>query len=295
MAWLHKWFRVRFQSMQSITNGDLKWLVSIILHKVHLNIDLSDKEARDFMDFMGNFIKPASLPPRVAHNGLYWSLSGLQALLETRASWMDRYRAAVLAKWPGLRSQNASQVTLLASAMLDSLALAGGLSVPSVLDHMTALLIMDSSPAAPLKLSDMAKDGASHDFMLETIRRFAPVAGVPWWTTPDGGRTWRHEIPNVMMAMVDPAVFPDPLAFTPGRPGLNHLDESLSMNWAEPAVVNGDVANPRSYGCPGRQLSIQIIKAFIQELAAAGPLTVDNPKITLNAYESSGWTLRRAR
>merc|ERR1712079_813282 len=77
------------------------------------------------------------------------------------------------------------------------------------------------------------------------------------------------------------------------RPGLNHKDSNRSIGWAEFAMVNDDVSDPDSHSCPGKQLSLAILIAFLQEFSAAGPWKADDHAITLNSYSSSGFTLRK--
>jgi len=293
-AWLRLVFRERLAGMEALSSRDLKWIVAAVLHKIHLNMDLSDEDAKRFAQFTGVFVLPQPLPSVMASSWMVSWLMDMPGILEFKRVLMEQYKKAIKKKWPqnGWESRP-NDLVLLASAMCDSLALSGGLSVSAALDHMLALLHMRDSPAAPLKTVGLADVAVLHDFVLETLRRFPPVAGVPRWITDDGGKTWKHQIPNVGQALQDPRVFQRPLDFEPGRPGLNHLDKNLSIGWADFALVNGDVSNPDSHACPAKHLSIQLMVAFLQEFAAAGPWTVDNPDIELNMYSSSGFTLRK--
>lgn len=128
--------------------------------------------------------------------------------------------------------------------------------------------------------------------MWETLRRYAPVAGFPRWITNDDGDTWEHQIPNCSMALLDPTVFPEPLEFILGRPGLNAQDWSRSINWADPAIVNNDTCHPDSHCCPGKELSQEIIIAFMQEFVAAGPWETDDT-ISINSLKASPFILRK--
>jgi len=296
MQWLRKVFRERLGTLDYVASSDMKWIMTVVLHKVLLNIDLTDEEAKDFASWMTMFILPQPLPKKWVDNPISnWAFAEAR-ILQVKESLIEKYKEAILLKWPQFDGQvNSREVTLLASAVCDALALAGGLSVPTVLDFMIALLFMEKSPAGFVRLEDLSGGGAKlHNFMLETMRRYAPVAGVPGWTTDDNGATWQQQIPNLQMAMLDASVFPEPLAFQPGRPGLNYDDESLSMSWAEPSDFNDDASDVDSHSCPGKDLSVQMISAFIQELAQSGPWEVDSDQITLTFYGTSGWLLRRA-
>eukprot|EP00443_Scrippsiella_acuminata_P063509 CAMPEP_0115554492 /NCGR_PEP_ID=MMETSP0271-20121206/97321_1 /TAXON_ID=71861 /ORGANISM="Scrippsiella trochoidea, Strain CCMP3099" /LENGTH=467 /DNA_ID=CAMNT_0002988219 /DNA_START=219 /DNA_END=1625 /DNA_ORIENTATION=- len=291
MKWLRKVFRERLGTMDYVASTDMKWIITAVLHKVLLNIDLLDEEAKDFASWMSMFLLPQPFPKAWVDNFVAAWLLNETGLFQTKYSLMEKYKMAIKSKWQG----SSYDLTLLASTMCDALALAGGLSVPTVLDFMIALLFMEESPAGPVRLEDLSGGGADlHNFMLETIRRYAPVAGVPGWTTDDKAITWQHQIPNLQMAMLDASIFPEPLVFQPGRPGLNYDDESLSMSWAEPSDFNDDASDVDSHSCPGKDLSVQMISAFIQELAQSGPWEVDSDQITLTFYGTSGWLLRRA-
>jgi len=288
--WLHRVFRKQFASQSSFSNADLKWMCTKVFHKVHLNLDISDAYAQEFGTWMTFFLIPQPIPPDlIAWWPVEWVI-GAMGVLETKAKFMYVIKEAITAKWPN--EDWKGKLDLMASAIMDSLALAGGLSVPTVLDYMIALLFMKDSPV-DMSVADIADTSKLHDFMLETMRRFPPVAGVPRWITDDDGETWQHQIPNVAQALWDPAIFPKPLEMVIGRPGLNSEDSSLSIGWADFALVNGNVSDGDSHACPGKHLSIQLMAAFLKEFAAAGPWVVESDDITLTNYQTTGWTVKK--
>lgn len=155
---------------------------------------------------------------------------------------------------------------------------------------------MQDGPAAQIRPADLEDLTVLHDFIIEALRLFPPVAGVPRWVTDDSGDTWAHQILNVGQALQDPSVFPHPRELRLGRPGLNHADFSRSIGWADFALVDEDVSHPDSHACPGKLLSLQLIAAFLGEFVRAGPWQADDPAgIRLNMYASSGYTLRKQR
>ena len=99
-AWLRQVFRERFASTDTLSTSDLPWLVTVVLHKVHLNLDLTDEEAQDFAAFMTTFIVPQPLAPEIA----YWTLTDfllqISSTLEQKAAIMSRTKEAIKAKWP---------------------------------------------------------------------------------------------------------------------------------------------------------------------------------------------------
>ena len=72
---------------------------------------------------------------------------------------------------------------------MDSLLFAGGLSVPSAIGVSLAVLYAgDNSPMTLKDRHDLAKD-VNHmqvaQFVFESIRRYPPVVGFPWWNTKE--------------------------------------------------------------------------------------------------------------
>jgi len=296
-AWLRRIFRARFEHTEVLSSRDLAWIVSSVLHKVLLNLDISDDDARNFSRFLPVFAFPQPLPPVMAASPLAGWLFDMQGVLDVKARLVKEYKRAIRKKWQ-LEDWDArsDDLVLLASAMVDTLALAGGLTVPSALDHMLALLFMQDGPSAQIRPADLEDQTVLHDFIIEALRLFPPVAGVPRWITDDSGDTWAHQILNVGQALQDPNVFPQPHEFRLGRPGLNHADLNRSIGWADFALVGEDVSHPDSHACPGKLLSLQLMAAFLSEFVRAGPWQADDPAgIRLNMYASSGYTLRKQR
>ena len=56
------------------------------------------------------------------------------------------------------------------------------------------------------------------------------------------------------------------------------------MAWAEFALVDGKNDHPHSHGCPAKDLSINMIVAFVQEYYAAGPWRVVDDDIHFDYY-----------
>jgi len=266
------------------------WIVSAVLHKVHLNLDLSDQELRDFAAFQRQLIRVVPFK-----RNFFWetALGGYPE--KTKQDFEGMYKAAIMRKWPEEPWKDCpTKLTVLANAMLDSLALLGGAHIATALDFLLSILFMEGEPGKSIRPLNLTNEAQLHDYIWETLRRYPPATGVPRWITDDKGTTWQHQIANVLQALQDEQIFEKPLEFTPGRPGLNHKNHSRSIGWAEFAEVNGDVSHPHSHSCPGKQLSFQLLAAFLQEFDAAGPWHADDATITLNSYGSSGFMLRRS-
>lgn len=288
-AWLRHVFQQRFAGLSSFSSSDLQWIITAVLHKVFLNIDLSDEQAKQFADFQADLMRVIAFP----RNDLWETVLGAFPD-EFRKQYITNYRAAIASKWPDVDwSIVEVKATLLANAMMDSIALHAGPVVSGALEHLLALLYMQGEPGDALIRPIKAQDEVGiQDLIWETLRRYPPVAGVPYWVENKDQITWRHEIPNLQMALQDPSVFPDPLAFRLRRPGMNHANNSLSIGFADFALVDNDVSNRDSHACPGKKLTLALLQAFLQEFSAYR-WKADSSDIRLNSYASSGFTLRK--
>ena len=116
---------------------------------------------------------------------------------------------------------------------------------------------------------------------MESLRMYAPVAGVPFWSSEKmANGDWSHVIPVVAAALSDATKFPDPTVFkNRGHEVYTKLMlkngdvDNAGMGWAGPAIAKNaagefDTSAPNSHNCPAQDLSIRMIKAFIEEYAA---------------------------
>jgi len=296
--WLRGFLKSHLTSMKSLSNKDPKWLFLIVLHKILLDMDLSETEAKSFATFQKEFLKIAGLPPSVAQSFVANKLV-VQAAFATKMDWMNRYKVAIKKKWPNGPWNDPRRLELMASVCLDTLAFAGGLSVQSVATRVLAMTVNRGSPSL-LNLGYEPGDlkyNASllEDLIWESVRLWPPVSTVPYWSVQEDG-SWAHELPQLRMAGKDPTVFPNPLEFQLGRPGLNSQNNSLSINWADFALVDGNVANPNSRSCPGKQLSMAMVKSFMQAYLDTGPWIRDPAtQLTINTYMTDSFELTKAR
>lgn len=255
---------------------------------VLLNLELTDEEAKEFVAFQRQLAAAAPFKRDTLSELLLGKFP-----LQAKAAYLETFKRAIRQKWSD-KTWDEGELLLLASAMLDSMTFLGGLSTASALEYMLAVVFMEGEPGASLRLSlDLSDAAAVQDLVWETLRLYPRVSGVPRWTTDDHGSTWQHEVASLQMALQDPKVFTEPLRLAPGRAGLNHEDNSLSIGFADFAVVDNNVSHPHSYACPAKQLSLTIMEAFLLEFHTAGPWQVEDRRITLNGYGTSGFTLRR--
>ena len=288
-----------FEGRTSLESSDAKWFVTQILHKIHLNLDLDEATAREFADYMSSMITLIPLTENVLYDPLTARVLGQDpaATIEKKLQYLEDYKAAVRVKYAGEDwVGDDERVNLVASVFMDSLQFAGGLSVPSVLSLAMGLTHMAEANKPDSLKSDVAAD---EDWVLwETLRKYAPVAGVPFWERAvDGGLT--HVIPNVAQALMDSSVFPEPLVFKNRGLGFYHTTmgrtsaPNAGMGWAGSAIASDkDTANPNSHNCPAQDLSFKLMKSFLKAFERAGPWSaVDSDEITVNQNGISGFTL----
>jgi len=291
-AWLRRTFKERFAGLESFSRDDLLWIIGAVLHKVHLNLEFPDDLIKDWAAFQRQLVKVVPFG-----RNWFWDLVlGSQKVLTAKREYEERYKEAIKIKWPDDPwEERPAKLAVLSSVMLDSLTLFGGNAMLSALDFLLALMFMEGEPGRSIRPLNLDSDAQMNNFIWETLRRYPPVTAVPRWVTSDGETTWKHEILSLYQALHDPSQFQEPLVYRLGRPGLNHEDSSLSVGWADFAMVNEDVSDPDSHSCPAKQLSFRMFAAFLQEFEAAGPWEADDTAIMLTSFGSSGFTLRKKR
>merc|ERR1712113_484839 len=140
---------------------------------------------------------------------------------------------------------------------------AGGRSVPLAIDLVLGYMLQNGQAVQGVDFTD---DANIRKLMMECMRYHAPVTVLPYWIKD--GDSWKHELICLDRACSDPDVFPAPDEFK-----LRENSEASEMSWGYPALVDDDVAHPDSHACPGKELSISMVTAFIQEYQALGPWT----------------------
>jgi len=120
---------------------------------------------------------------------------------------------------------------------------------------------------------------------MECMRFHPPVTVIPTWVPDENGDdgAWKHELICLDRACADPGVFPEPNEFKLGR------GPACSMAWGDFAQVNGRKDHPHSHGCPGQQLSIEMVIAFVMEYWAAGEWELHTSDIKINYYGTKGF------
>ena len=146
-----------FASHRPINTTALKEWGTVLLHKIHLDIDLTPDEAAAFIKVQGKILISPALSEGQVNNWLVKQVLALAGaaphqINAFKATWLARYEAA-LAVHPLLKDEAAGwtprQRTLVASNFFDSLMFAGGISVPTVLGLVLAVAANPGAARGP--------------------------------------------------------------------------------------------------------------------------------------------------
>jgi len=306
-GWTDDWLRQRadafFSERDEFQNADVNWWVAQLLHKIHVDVDLTDSEAKDFADYMSSIILLIPFPESTLNSFLVRNALSVEDTLAKKAEYLENLKMAIKTKYADdefVRKGDDAKTNLLASVMLDSLQFAGGISVPTALNYVIALTHMASQNRhTALKQITLSTD--NYEWILwETLRRYAPVAGVPSWEKQ--GERFEHVIPNLAVALRDSSIFDNPLDFKRREQATYDRVRNTAMPWAGPAVQNyisgvPDTSAPHSHNCPAQDLSLRIMKAFLEAFIAKGGslgwAAVESESITVNDYGPSAVSLQR--
>jgi len=267
------------------TGTSIKKWTTILLHEFHLGMKLTDAEADEFVGKMGTFLYTSFLPKEMAISTL---TSGLKTWKEGR---LTAYKAALATHLHNWTAYTPQQQTAIASGTLDSLVFAGGVSVPTVLKNAFGILYGDYG-ASQLGANFQLKESQILPFVLETVRRFPPVAGFPSWDR----KTNTHTAVNLLMSSADES----PEAWGPTakkfvmRPIKEYHDKSIA--WADFALVNGDNGHPFSHACPAKDLSIMMVAEFLRVWVRQGGKqcwnsNVKSSAVIVNCYRTTVFNL----
>ena len=245
-------FIAQVNSTFTVPNDVSKW-VELELHKISLGYDLTSQQLERFLDFQGNAPLMIALPE--IFNPVLSILPNVQEFISTRRQLIQEYADIMAGDKRGLFDNISSSFRpTMASALLDSLTFAGGLSIPHALTSVFALMYSDQSPAGKAQDAASLSDEEVERFVFEAVRLFTPVIEFPWMDASNQ----RRKLMIQMKALRDPAVWGE----NANEFLLRDLDQYLNysgIGWVEPA--NGPrregyrwVSTPRSRGCPGQDM-----------------------------------------
>jgi len=285
----------------SVNQRDMTRWNTKLLHKILLDMDITDEEEDTFNDYKGSSTTISTLP-RWASSGLRW-VFGLSGARASRDSLLEKYMEAMdmdtRGLYPRVTDQHDKRFT--ADLLLTALTSAGGLSVPSVMGIAMGILhgaeTYGSGPLLPTEFSLTNRN--VEQLVLECVRRFPVVVGFPWW---DPENTSFRTVLNIAMSLRDPRAWEEPKEFRL-RP-LAEYHETKGMGtkigtaWAQQGIgYNG--LTPDSRGCPGQELSVvtitEFLRAFVphQDAWSVGVMPDAGMQISEGPSKASDYTLTR--
>jgi len=304
--WPDDWLRSRasafFAHRHQVESADMKWWTAQLLYKIHLDLDINEAQAKEFAAFKSSMLL---LPPFSEEALQSWALDvalSAKKTLAKKTHYLEIIKSAIRSKYANeafVKTDDAANIELLASVMLDSMVFAGGASIPTVLQCVLALTHA-ASHTRHNSLKNVRLDSSNHIWILwETLRKYAPVAGVPSWQKQEDG-SFKHVVPNLFAALQDASVFESPLEFKDRGAALYKSKlQDTGMPWAGPAVQQfsdgtANTAAPHSHNCPAQDLSFRIMKAFLEAFiergGSLGWSAVDE-SITVTSYGASSFAL----
>eukprot|EP00437_Effrenium_voratum_P068539 CAMPEP_0181509968 /NCGR_PEP_ID=MMETSP1110-20121109/60634_1 /TAXON_ID=174948 /ORGANISM="Symbiodinium sp., Strain CCMP421" /LENGTH=433 /DNA_ID=CAMNT_0023639575 /DNA_START=313 /DNA_END=1611 /DNA_ORIENTATION=+ len=263
-----------------------QWTLKV-LHKA-LDIDLTDSDAMEMAALQTLSLGAAAPTGRACSSFLLYALFTKPTLVG-RAKFMEMYRPAIKKRFPDGEWTD-KKLDLLSSSFLDAMMFAGGRSVPLAIDLVMGYILTINKPEC-IKNVDFTKEDNVRSLLMETMRYHPVVTTLPYWAkssdTATGQGKWEHEAVCIDRALADPSVFDDPDTFKLNRPGQKGTEDHATSNsiaWAEFACVAGKNGHPNSHNCPAKDLSMNLVLAFVKEYQSAGPWKVEDDNITFNYY-----------
>jgi hypothetical protein len=242
---------------------DVSRWVELELHRITFGIDLSEEQLQEFLDFQSSIKLPLVIPEVM--NPILPMVPGIKALVDMRHKLIAIYSQCIADDDRGVfRIVPDALRPTLASALLDVMMFAGGLSVPHALTTAVALAYSDHSPAGSFKDLSKLSDEDLEAFVYEALRLFTPVVEFPWIDRSTG----RRKLMIQMKALRDTSVWGEEPHNFHVRP-LGVYRKYSGVGWAEPANgrqkhYNRWTSTHSSRGCPGQDLSLVMITEFLQ-------------------------------
>jgi hypothetical protein len=269
------------------------------MHKILLDMDLTDEEETVFEDYKGSSTTMSTLP-RWLVSSLRW-VFGLRAGRNTRDELLEKYQEAFDRDTRGIiPSLEGRDKRFLADLLLTTLTSAGGLSVPSVMGIAFGTL-HGAETYGEVIMPDWQNFQLTsrniEQYVLECVRRFPVVVGFPWWDPEN--QSFRTVL-NLAMSMRDPRAWEAPREFRL-RP-LSEYHETkgvgtkIGVAWAEQAKGHNGLT-PDSRGCPGQEMSVvivsEILRAYMPTQQEWTGVAEGGIQVTEGPCGANDWTISR--
>lgn len=272
----------------AVNTGDsLQVFTQQLLHKIMLGLVIDQAEAAEFVSYKSKILVVAGGPDP--------AVCAIQDCADVKA-WKERklikYQAALMVAYPAeMAGLTDLEKVKTASAIMDALLFAGGVSIPTVIQNAFGILYGEygqNQLGADFEL----QEAQLMPFVLEVVRRFPPVAGFPSWDR----LTNQHVMIDLLMANLDERE--DGWGPTARDFKLRSLAEyhQKHVSWADQAIINGDNAHPFSRVCPAKDLSITIVTEFLRAFLRHGGhkcwhSSTEPSGIQINGYGSDAVSL----
>lgn len=247
--------------------SDFKVWTTIVLHKLHLGIDLSWEEGKEFISMQRSLLIAIAPSEGIVKSLVFRAVLGLDKAMKQKKEWLERYKTILKGNCKyrdyitnhSLDMTFEKKVVLLASNIMDSLLFAGGVSVPTVLSYCVGLLY--SSWLG--KKKDIVVDETNiSKYIMEVIRFFPPVSGFAYKDRLSGYAIYL----SLHTAQCDKEAWGEDAEEFVLRDMKVYRD--LMVAWADPATTTGKEKN-NTRVCPAKDLSFNMIygimKRFIVE------------------------------
>lgn len=298
-----------FNDKHSFSTSDFRIWTTIVLHKIHFNIDLTWEEGEEFMDMQKKILVCIAPGDNIMNIGVVQQLLDVNDILKQKNKWLKRYLVAISALLQDEFTElTAAQQVMVTSNLMDSLLFAGGQSVPTVISYCVSLLYSEwlnkKLPGFTLSTNNL------YQYVMEVIRFFPPVSGFVYKERSRGTIPSTNVYLNLHTAQCDKNAWGENAHDFVLRPLKDYMD--LMLAWANSAVHTGEYKN-NSRACPAKDLSICMIVSILTEFIKTtvpdntdmnGELLLDrnmwlsdvNPNdIKVNNYSLTGIHLSRNR
>lgn len=297
-----------FSNRISFSTDDFKTWTTILLHKIHFNMDLTWEEGEEFMKMQRTLLISIAPGESIMKNFVVRRVLGLDEAIEKKKRMLKRYIRAIEKMFVEVNYFTHRQKMLLVSNFMDSLLFAGGQSVPTVLSYCTGLLYSDwlkkQIPDFELTVHNLS------NYIMEVIRFFPPVGSFVYRERSFGDGNSQAVYLSVQTAQCDPDAWGEDSDRFVLRPIREYA--KLMVAWADPAVGHGEHKH-NSRVCPGKDLSIvmitEMMKGFMKAIAPGtsgieGGLPFDPQRwivdkkpedIKVNGYNISSVTFHKNR
>ena len=248
-----------FKNRDSFNTSDIKIWNTILLHKLHLNLNMTWEEGVEFMDMQKKLLITIALPKLIARSKFFKWIFGLDIAIEKKQIYLEIYKEALKRMFPqDLKDVSKDRLMLLASNFMDSLLFAGGQSVPTVLSYSIVLLksswLEENAPG--FKLTDDLKDLPA--YIMEVIRYFPPVSGFVYVD--------RSAKKSIYLSLHTAQC--DKEAWGPDTHKFRIRDmkdyDTNSLAWADTCLTTDKNYKNNSRVCPAKNLSFMIFYEFLK-------------------------------